>query len=242
MKIETHTPHVEQDWAEAFLLELRLRSVAGNQIGAALAEVEAHCAESGESARSAFGDPAAYAADLAPTLPTSPLEVRGELATSALGLGGMLLTLAAVGAWQTGDRVEVTAGLTAVVVLVMAGAALIVACAEQLIRAVVGHWWVAVLGAMLPIVLFVGVLLVGRQTLFSVSATPAFVAGMALLALNTALALRTTDVVDDPVIGPEGAGGAGTLGEDRVTRIMGRVGPWLFPLLTAVMALPLVLL
>ena len=239
--IETHTPHVEPGWAEAFLLELRLRSVAGSHIGAALAEVEAHCAESGETARSAFGDPVAYAADLAPTLPTSPLDVRGELGTSALGLGGMLLTLAAVGAWQTGDRVEVTAGMTAVLVLVLAGTALVVARAEQLLRAVVHHWWVAVVAATVPVVLFVGVLLVGRQTLFSLSATPAFVAGMALLAGNTARAFRSADVADDPVVGPEAAGGAGTLGEDRVTRIMSRIGPWLFPILTAVMALPLLL-
>lgn len=242
MRIDTHTPHVEPDWAEAFLLELRLRSVSGSRIGAALAEVEAHCAESGESARSAFGDPAAYAADLAPTLPTSPPDVRGELGTSALGLGGMLLTLAAVGAWQTGDRVDVTAGMTAVLVLVLAGTALIVARAEQLLRAVVRHWWITAVGATAPIVLFVVVLLVGRQTLFSVSAMPAFVAGMALLAGNTARTFRTADFVDDPVIGPEGAGGAGTLREDRVAHILGRVGPWLFPLLTAVMALPLLLL
>ena len=52
MRIDTHTPHVEQDWAEAFLLELRLRGVGGRRIGAALAEVEAHCAESGESGMS----------------------------------------------------------------------------------------------------------------------------------------------------------------------------------------------
>lgn len=241
MRIDTRTPHVEPAWAEAFLIELRLRSVAGDQIGAALAEVEAHCAESGETARSAFGDPAAYATDLAPTLPTSPLDVRRELGTSALGLGGMLLTLAAVGAWQTGDRVEVTAGMTAVLVLVLAGTALIVARAELLLRAVVRHWWIAAVGASVACAVFVGVLLVGRETLFTVSAMPAFGAGVTFLAGNVARTFRTTDV-DDPVVGPVGAGGAGTLGEDRVTQVLARIGPWLFPILTAVMALPLLLL
>jgi hypothetical protein len=142
------------------------------------------------------------AADLAPTLPTADLDVRGELGTSALGLGGMLLSLAAVGAWQSGERVEVTAGMTAVLALVLAGTALVVARAEQLLRAVVRHWWVAVVGATVPIVLFVGVLLLGRQTLFTMSAMPAFAAGVALLAGSTARAFRTADDLDDPVVGP----------------------------------------
>ncbi|PKH40311.1 hypothetical protein SAMN05192575_110116 [Nocardioides alpinus] len=242
MKIETHTPHIEPDWAEAFLLELRLRGVGGQRIGAALAEVEAHCAESGESAREAFGDPAAYAVELAPARSVVAPDVRRELGTSALGLGGMLLTLAAVGAWQSGARVEVTAGIAAVLVLVLVGTTLVVSRAEQLLRAVVRHWWVAMLGATLPIVLFVGVLLLGRQTVFTVAAMPAFVAGVALLAGSTARSIRTADTVGDPVVGPEGAGGAGTVGEDRVTRALERVGPWLFPVLTVVMALPLLLI
>ena len=242
MKIETHTPHIEPDWAEAFLLELRLRGVDGRRIGSALAEVEAHCAESGESAREAFGDPGAYAADLAHTLPVVTVDVRRELGTSALGLGGMLLTLAAVGAWQTGARVGVTSGMAMVLVLVLVGTTLIVSRAEQLLRAVVRHWWVAVLGATLPIALFVGVLLLGRQTLFTVAAMPALVAGVALLAGSTARTIRTADDQADPVVGPEGAGGAGTVGEDRVARALERVGPWLFPVLTVVMALPLLLI
>lgn len=41
-------PHVAAAWTEQLLLELRLRDVQGAAIGAALAEVESHCAESGE--------------------------------------------------------------------------------------------------------------------------------------------------------------------------------------------------
>lgn len=241
MRINTNTPHVEDDWAEAFLLELRVRGVAGQGIGAALAEVEAHCAESGETARCAFGEPADYAADLAPTMTTVSLDARRELGTSALGLAGMLLTLAAVGAWQTGARVEVTWGMAMVLALVLAGTALLVSRAEQLLRIVVRHWWVAVVGATAPIVLFVGVLLVGSQTLFTVPTGPAFAAGLTLLAANTARTFRTRDL-DDHVVGPAGAGGAGTLREDPVARALERFGPWLFPVLTVVMALPLLML
>ncbi len=51
MKFTTKTPHVEQDWAADFVLALRLRDVPGAAIGAALAEVDAHCADAGEGAR-----------------------------------------------------------------------------------------------------------------------------------------------------------------------------------------------
>lgn len=240
MKIDTHTPHVEPGWAEAFLLELRLRRVDGRRIGAALAEVEAHCAESGETAREAFGDPSAYAVELAPAMPDEPWGWRRELAASALGLGGMLTTLAAVGAWQAGTRIELTTGTVAVLLLVLLGTALVARYADRLLRAVVRRWWVAVLGAMAPVALFVGVLLLGRQTLVTLPVVPTLGAGLLLLAANTVVALRTPDM-DDPVIGPEAAGGAGTLGDDAVTRALGRVAPWLFPILTGVMALPLTL-
>ena len=64
-------PHVDPAWAEAMLIELRLQGVAGSDIGAALSEVESHCAEGGTAARDSFGDPTDYArprhqADLRP--------------------------------------------------------------------------------------------------------------------------------------------------------------------------------
>lgn len=240
MRIDTNTPHVEEDWSEAFLLELRLRGVDGRRIGSALAEVEAHCAESGESARSAFGAPDAYAADLglAPA-PPSP-DLARDVATSVIGLAGMLLTLAAVGAWRAGTEVELTTGLLAVSALVVLGTVLIVRLAESLLRAVVRHWWMAVVGAIAPIALFVVVLVLGRHVLATVPPLPAFVVGLALLAAQTAWTLRGPDL-DDPVVGPEGAGGAGTMREDLVTRGLERLRPWLFVVLTAVMALPLLL-
>lgn len=56
-------------WRDAFVLELRLRDVPGPAIGDALAEVEAHCAQSGETPQQAFGDPQTYAAAIADVLP-----------------------------------------------------------------------------------------------------------------------------------------------------------------------------
>jgi hypothetical protein len=240
MKIDTHTPHVEPDWAEAFLLELRLRGVDGRGIGAALAEVEAHCAESGESAHDAFGDPTAYAVALAPDGAVA-LDWRGELVPSVLGLSGMMLALGAVGASRAGTQVELTTGLVLVVVLAVLGTTLVVRFADRLLRAVVRHRWVAVVGALAPIGLFVAILLLGRQTLLVLPPAGTLVVGVVVLGASTAMALRVTDA-GDPVVGPEGAGGAGTMAEDVVSRGLERLTPWLFPLLTAVMALPLLLI
>lgn len=241
MTIDTHTPHVEPAWAEAFLLELRLRGVNGRRIGAALAEVEAHCAESGESAQEAFGDPAAYAVELAPDGAVA-LDWRGELAPSVLGLSGMMLTLGAVGASRAGTQVELTAGLVLVVALALLGTTLVVRHADRVLRAVVRHRWVAVAGALAPIALFVAILVLGRQTLVALPPAGTLVVGLAFLAASTAMALRVADPGGDPVVGPDEAGGAGTMAEDAVSRGLQRLTPWLFPVLTAVMALPLLLI
>lgn len=240
MRIETHTPHVEPDWAEEFLLEMRLRGVDGRRIGAALAEVEAHCAESGESARDAFGDPAAYAVELAPAS-AAARDWRAELIPSGTGLAGMLLTLGALGALRTDTRVQVTTGVVALVVLTVLGVALVARHAERLLRAVVRHWWVSVVGAVAPVGLCVSILLLADQTLFTLSASGTLVMGVVFLAASTAMALRVTGP-SDPVVGPEEAGGAGTISDGVFGRSLERLTPWLLPILTVVMALPLLLL
>jgi hypothetical protein len=240
MKIDTHTPHVEPAWAEAFVVELRLRGVEGRRIGAALAEVEAHCAESGESAQGAFGDPTAYAVELAPD-GTVTLDWRGELVPSVLGLSGMMLTLGAVGASRAGTLVELTTGLVLVVVLAVLGTTLVVRHADRVLRAVVRHRWLAVVGALAPIGLFVAILLLGRQTLVSLPPAGTLVVGVVFLGASTAMAVRIAEPAD-PVVGPAEAGGAGTMAEGAVSRGLQRLTPWLFPVLTAVMALPLLLI
>lgn len=50
------------EWRDDFVTGLRLRGVPGRQIGEALAEVDAHCADSGQAPGEVFGDPAGYAA------------------------------------------------------------------------------------------------------------------------------------------------------------------------------------
>ena len=245
MNIQTNTPHIEPEWAEALLLELRLRGVAGQQIGATLAEIEAHCADSGESAREAFGDPTSYVTALGLTpSPDQKVSLRTELPSVGSGMAGMLLTLAAVGAWLSGTDVGVTGGSLAILALLLLGTFLIVRHAETLMRALATRLWLAVAFAVVPIAVFVGVLLLfGQTVLFTVPMLPSLVVGVLALAASTALALRRADSLEDPVVGPDGADGAGTLhipaALDRVGRLL---TPWLFPLLTAVMSVPLLLL
>lgn len=53
------------DYLSELTLQLRLLDVPGDRIGAILAEAESHLAESGEEPYTAFGDPQAYARELA---------------------------------------------------------------------------------------------------------------------------------------------------------------------------------
>ncbi|MGA8993531.1 MAG: hypothetical protein WB441_04395 [Nocardioidaceae bacterium] len=245
MSIQTNTPHIEPAWSEAFLIELRVRGVAGSQIGAALAEVETHCAESGETAHAAFGDARSYATALdLPPSPDQTASLRDELPSGGLGLGGMLLTLAAVGAWRSGTGVDVTVGSVAVLVILIVGIALIVRYAAPLLRAIATNPWFAIVFAVAPVAVFVGVLLLfGRTVLLTMPMAPSLVVGVLALAASTFLALRRAGTLEDPVVGPAAADGAGTLKiSPTLDRIGGRLAPWLFPLLTAVMCLPLLLL
>lgn len=60
-------PSVDPAWTESFVVEQRLLGVSGPDIGDALATVESHVRDSGETAVAAFGDPVAYARDVAGT-------------------------------------------------------------------------------------------------------------------------------------------------------------------------------
>ncbi len=244
MSMKTNTPHIDPAWSDSFLLELRLRGVAGSQIGAALAEVEAHCAESGETAHAAFGDARSYAAALAlPPSPSPTVSLRDELLPTGLGLGGMLLTLAAVGAWRSGSGVDVTGGSVAVLAVLVVGTALVVRHIAPLMRAIATHAWLAFVFAAAPVATFVCVfLLFGRTTLLTLPTAPSLAVGLLALAVSTFLTRRRADSLEDPVVGPPQAGGAGTLEiSPTLDRIGGSVTPWLFPLLTVVMS-PLFLL
>lgn len=200
-------PHVERAWLDAFVVELRLRDVPGDRIGDAVAEVDSHCAESGEGAVEAFGDPVAYARSLglAP-LPGADGEVRRVVAGVAAQLVGMVLVPTAVAALARGDRVGVTAGVLVAVLLGLAAAGGLAIGTDRVLRLVLDRpvvAWACLMAACvavaLPAVLW-------RSTLLELPA--GVVAGAGLVALVAGVVVERRALgAPDPVVVPEAAGG-----------------------------------
>ncbi|QDW63875.1 hypothetical protein [Oerskovia sp. KBS0722] len=205
-------PHVEEEWAEAFVIELRLLDVPGAALGAALAEVESHCAESGEPAAEAFGDPVAYARSL--DLPVEPdgrwevVKVLGPTSAQFLGLlllgwGGSAVVLAGR-AGEVAPSVDVTAGMIAMIAVFGAAILLFYRFSSTVLRRVMERpvaSFFALAGCM-AVLVAVPVLLDG--VLVTLPAWPVAVSGGLVLAAGTVWgavqARRGT--LDDPIVSP----------------------------------------
>lgn len=200
-------PHVERDWLDAFVVELRLRDVPGDRIGDALAEVESHCAESGEGAVEAFGDPVAYACTL--DLPPSPAaagEVRRVVGGVAAQLVGMVLVPTAVAALARGDRVGVAAGVLVAVLLALAATGGLAAAPDRALRLVLDRpvvAWVCLMGVGVAVALPA---LLWRTTLVHLPAVAVLGAGVVALVAGVVVERRALGE-PDPVVVPEAAGG-----------------------------------
>ncbi len=105
---------MSDEWRDAFVLRARLRDVPGPRIGEALAEVETHCAESGETPAEAFGDPVRYAQALADQLPPPARNPRLGWARVALagaaGIGAVSLLLSGVAAVSHDEPATISTG------------------------------------------------------------------------------------------------------------------------------------
>lgn len=227
-------PHVDPLWTEAVLLELRMRNVPGDTIGAALAEVDSHCAESGEPAAEAFGEPVAYARSL--DLPTGP-----ELGPRALLVGlvpttlqvlGMLLVVWAVPDLFAGEPLTFTVGAAAVLGLLTVEGLLLVRFADAFLAAVVQRpvlsWLVGMVVFAAPIALFAFL----TAPLATVPAPAGIAGGALLLAAGTVAAYRDrSTTTDDPVVPPIGAAP-----DSRLARALAAGTIWLVPTATAVLA------
>ncbi len=134
-------PHVDDAWTDEFVVRLRLRDVPGDRIGDALAEVDAHCADSGEGALEAFGDPVEYADSL--DLPSEPDEpgVRRTLAGSGLQIIGLLLAPQAVGALATGEVLPVSAGGVTTLGIMVAVLAAFAVRHDAVLRSMIARPW-----------------------------------------------------------------------------------------------------
>lgn len=199
-------PHVEPEWAEAAILELRLQGVAGDRVGAALAEVDAHCLDSGEPAAEAFGDPVAYARSLG--LPAEDAPRSGVVLAvlpSLLQVLGMLVALTALTALRRDTSLEITTGVAGMVAILLACVTAVVLWDTAVLRLVIhrplvsGVVLAAVVGAM------VTAALLGTGTVVALPAVPGLVVGAVLLAAATAWAARRRDVDESPLVAPTGA-------------------------------------
>lgn len=178
-------PSVDKQWRDDFIVELRLLSVPGDDVGDALMTVESHVAESGESAREAFGEPKVYAREIADATGTAGRGGSMGVATIigiVLGLVGMLVTSRAVATVLDGGPVEVTTGeLVGLGVLLLLTGALFF---TPTLRVVIDH---PVLAALLPALatgVLVGIFLLLSEPLFEVPALPLAGAGALVLVVS----------------------------------------------------------
>jgi hypothetical protein len=232
-------PHVDPRWAEAVLLELRLQGVAGDLIGEALGEVDSHCAESGEGARDAFGDPVEYARSLGlPRSPgQSPSATIGTVVPTVVQLVGMFGTLWSVPELVAGERLTVTVG-QALSVLVLAAAVMVLAWrAEPLLRAALRRPVVTAVSFGAGVAVLAVPLLLLDSELVAVAAAPALGLGVALLATGVVVELLRARRLDaaDPVVAPL-QGAEATTRRSRESRRTGLLGALLVPVWTLVVA------
>lgn len=238
-------PHVEERWAEAFVVELRLLDVPGAALGAALAEVDSHCAESGEPAAEAFGDPVAYARSLdLPAQTEGPwwlVPVLGPVGSQVLGMlvlgwgGGPV-----VSAWRAGEAgatVELTVGMLTMAAALAAVAVLVARYSSWVLRQVVDRpvvtWLVFTL---LTGSLGVGAVLLDVPLLV-LPAVPVALAGALLLAAGTVWSVVQVraGTLDDPVVSPLPVPGEQTgEGERSGARGLSSFVTWMVPVFALV--------
>ncbi|GAB3177186.1 hypothetical protein GCM10027060_01090 [Nesterenkonia halophila] len=176
---ETLAPHVDREWAGDFIVELRLHGVAGDDIGAALAEVDSHCAESGEPAGEAFGDAGEYARSLG--LPETEEQATAAVLRRTLPtlvqLAGMLAVITAAPEIAAGQAMSVTAGALVSALVLVAVVLALGLWPEKTLGALAGPRWKAAVAAPLSLALIVAPTILLRQELLAAPAGPSLAAG-----------------------------------------------------------------
>lgn len=205
--IQLIASEVEPQWVQEFVLEARLSDVPGDRIGDALAEVNAHCRDSGEPARSTFGDPGAYARTIAETFPVPRPSRSRHLGPLVVQIAGMVTVIKAVGELARGGEVTVTWGFLAMLVVIVAWCGLLTLIANRVLELIVrrpllaaGGIGAACAAAVVPSVLL---LRIDAQVVV-ITAPVALAIGLILLAVGIARELMVTrDAREiDPVVTP----------------------------------------
>ncbi|NKE09357.1 MULTISPECIES: hypothetical protein [Kocuria] len=231
-----------KSWCDDFVMELRLMDVPGDVIGDRLAEVEAHCAESGETPDEAFGEPVAYAKTVGAE---SPKESAGGLwATAALSVGQVLALLVgtrAAGAWAAGESVA----YNAVQVLCLALAAAVLVLLPVALRFLLQRPLLTGLPYFASFMaLALGAVLAGELDLPALITAPAALVTVGLFVVTVVLgwvSYRDLSSSQDPVTSPLSAFGTATSAEGKaaggsrgVALLMAVVFPVFYVLLSVV--------
>jgi hypothetical protein len=204
-------PHVDEEWAESFVVELRLLGVEGAHIGAALSEVESHCGESGQSAQVAFGTPVEYARSLQlpVNLEQSPQAVTRSLVPILVQVLGMYLLSWGFDAALRGPELEITAGRLLIPAVFLLGMVALARFAEPALRTVVYHPIIAGILAWLTFFALTAIGVVAftslDEAILQVPAGSGLAAGAAVLTGGVvwAIARRSASVSGgDPITSP----------------------------------------
>lgn len=178
-------PHIEPRWSEDFILELRLHGVAGDHIGAALAEADSHCAESGESAEEAFGPAAEYARSLELPVQDDGAELRRGLLPTVSKLVGMFMVIWSVSFYVQGEPAPIRLGAVLSLLLLVAVTVWTVLRPEGVLRTAVERTGLVILLNVLFVAVVVLLVWLLDQELFTVPSGTAMTAGAAVLLAGT---------------------------------------------------------
>lgn len=227
-------PHVDPAWAEALLLELRLRGVSGTVIGDVLAEVDAHVVDSGQGAAEAFGEPGAYAREL--DLPRAPEQSRGAVVRAVLPVlaqvVGMAATIGGAHAVDSGGSLRFTSGVLLSAAAFGAVIAVLVVASEAVMRLLLRSWAVAAALVAVAMVLVVLPMTLPWATAVALPGVPVLVGGIVLLVGATLFAVRDALADDgDPVVSPV----PGTARPSRPTWVRAVLGNLRIPVATLVL-------
>ncbi|WP_353953085.1 hypothetical protein V6K52_06540 [Knoellia sp. S7-12] len=190
---------LDAGWRRDFVVALRLRNVPAASIADHLKLVETHCAESGEPAQDAFGDPAAYAQSLAGSPADSVADLAPLLPSAVLGFLAGALTLEGIKGMLGDEDVTVRVGdLGGAVVLV--GAALgVLVLLGRLKRPLLAVFVLVVAAVALAVVLDVA----DTAVLFACPAWLALAIGASSFAVLAVFGVRRarSERVSDPLSG-----------------------------------------
>lgn len=181
-------PHVEARWAEEFIMELRLGSVAGTEIGAALAEVESYCADSGEQAIDAFGPPIDYARalNLETSAVQSPRRILAGVLPTLAQLAGMSAVVWSAPALARGDDLALTMGMIINMVILALTLGAISLWSEPVLRLILFRPWIAWVVFMVVITAAVVPVATLREPVLTVAAAAALGGGTLVLLVGLA--------------------------------------------------------